>query len=171
MAVMNDIDRFHLVADVVDRVPSLGYRAAYLKQFVRDRLVDHAQYIRQHGQDMPEIRKWLVELLEEEITEVDLSKTKDNYKAALQELVQAESSGLPNYRTVKESGPSHNKTFYVEVVVNGEVLGYGSGKSKKEAQQSAAKVALEALNALDEDEYGSDDVEDGQHDADEYEAY
>lgn len=103
---------------------------------------------------LPEVRKMLIHMLDELITKVDLSKTKDNYKAALQELTQAESGGLPVYRTVKESGPSHNKTFYVEAIVNGEVLGYGSGKSKKEAQQSAAKLALESLNALDEDEMG-----------------
>ena len=54
----NDIDRFHLVKDVVDRVPSLGPRAAHLTQIIRDRLIDHRRYIRQHGEDMPEIRDW-----------------------------------------------------------------------------------------------------------------
>lgn len=58
MAVRNDIDRFHLVKDVVDRVPSLGPRAAYLTQIIRDKLIDHKHYIRQHGEDMPEIRDW-----------------------------------------------------------------------------------------------------------------
>lgn len=58
MAVRNDLDRFHLVADVADRVPRLAARAAYIKQFVRDRLVEHQQYIRQWGQDLPEIRNW-----------------------------------------------------------------------------------------------------------------
>ena len=93
---------------------------------------------------------FLRDLIEELITEVDLSKTKDNFKAALQELTQSDGGYLPEYRTVKETGPSHNRTFYIEVLVNGEVTGHGSGKSKKEAQQAAAKVALEALNALED---------------------
>lgn len=58
MVVRNDLDRFHLVADVVDRVPKLGYKAAYLKQAVRDKLIEHRQYINTYGDDMPEIRNW-----------------------------------------------------------------------------------------------------------------
>ncbi|MHB8346287.1 MAG: phosphoketolase family protein [Acidiferrobacterales bacterium] len=58
MAVRNDLDRFHLVQDVIDRVPSLRYRAAHLKQEMRDKLVDHLEYIRRHGEDMPEVREW-----------------------------------------------------------------------------------------------------------------
>ncbi|WP_435006599.1 phosphoketolase family protein [Tundrisphaera lichenicola] len=58
MTVLNELDRFHLFEDVVDRVPKLGPRAAYEKQFVRDKLIDHRHYIREHGEDMPEIRNW-----------------------------------------------------------------------------------------------------------------
>jgi xylulose-5-phosphate/fructose-6-phosphate phosphoketolase len=58
MVVMNDLDRFHLAADVIDRVPSLGSRAAYAKQLIRDKLLDHKSYIHKHGEDMPEIRGW-----------------------------------------------------------------------------------------------------------------
>lgn len=58
MAVLNDIDRFHLVGDVVDRVPKLGAAAAYVKQFVWEKLIEHKLYIQQHGHDMPEIREW-----------------------------------------------------------------------------------------------------------------
>jgi xylulose-5-phosphate/fructose-6-phosphate phosphoketolase len=58
MAVMNDIDRFHLVSDVIDRVPKLGARAAYIKQAIRDKLIEHKQYIAKYGEDMPEIREW-----------------------------------------------------------------------------------------------------------------
>jgi xylulose-5-phosphate/fructose-6-phosphate phosphoketolase len=58
MAVRNDLDRFHLVMDVVNRVPKLGYRAAYLKQLMRDKLTEHSHYITRHGEDMPEVRDW-----------------------------------------------------------------------------------------------------------------
>ena len=58
MVVLNDLDRFHLVGDVIDRIPNLGSRAAYAKQFIRDKLIDHKQYIAQHGEDLPEIRNW-----------------------------------------------------------------------------------------------------------------
>ena len=58
MVVRNDMDRFHLVADVVDRVPKLSHVAAYVKQSVRDQLIDHAEYIAQYGDDLPAIRDW-----------------------------------------------------------------------------------------------------------------
>ena len=58
MVVRNDLDRFHLVEDVIHRVPKLGYMAVYTSQFVRDRLIEHKEYIARYGQDMPEIREW-----------------------------------------------------------------------------------------------------------------
>jgi xylulose-5-phosphate/fructose-6-phosphate phosphoketolase len=58
MVVLNDLDRFHLVGDVIDRVPGLATRAAYAKQFIRDKLLDHKAHIHKYGQDMPEIRNW-----------------------------------------------------------------------------------------------------------------
>jgi len=58
MCVLNDMDRFHLVGDVIDRVPELGARAAYAKQAIRDKLIEHKQYIARYGDDMPEIAGW-----------------------------------------------------------------------------------------------------------------
>ena len=58
MCVLNDLDRFHLVQDVIDRVPKLGAGAAYAKQAIRDKLIEHQQYIAEHGEDMPEITSW-----------------------------------------------------------------------------------------------------------------
>ena len=60
MAVRNELDRFHLAANVIDRLPKLGARAADAKQAIRDKLVEHELYICEHGDDVPEItgRQW-----------------------------------------------------------------------------------------------------------------
>lgn len=58
MAVLNDLDRFHLAKDVVDRVPRFQRIGGHFKQFVRDKLIEHKQYIAEYGDDMPEIREW-----------------------------------------------------------------------------------------------------------------
>jgi xylulose-5-phosphate/fructose-6-phosphate phosphoketolase len=58
MAVLNEMDRFHLVGDVVDRLASLGSRGAYVKQAMRDTLTEHRQYITTYGEDMPQVRDW-----------------------------------------------------------------------------------------------------------------
>jgi xylulose-5-phosphate/fructose-6-phosphate phosphoketolase len=56
--VTHHLDRFHLVSDVIDRVPKLGPRAAYAKQAIRDKLIDHKAFIARYGDDMPEITGW-----------------------------------------------------------------------------------------------------------------
>ena len=74
-----------------------------------------------------------------------LTKPRD-YKTALQELVQRESGQVLAYRLTGEEGPDHNKRFFVEVTLNGKGVGQGSGRSKKEAEQMAAKAAIELLD-------------------------
>lgn len=58
LRVQNDIDRFHLVIDVIDRLPQLGSKGAYLKQQLKDKLIEHKHYVNEHGKDMPEILNW-----------------------------------------------------------------------------------------------------------------
>ena len=58
MTVLNDLDRFHLVMDAIDRLPQTGDRGIYLKQQLKDKLIDHRQYINRYGEDMPEVREW-----------------------------------------------------------------------------------------------------------------
>jgi ribonuclease-3 len=70
-----------------------------------------------------------------------------DYKSALQERLQALGRPLPEYRVASESGPDHRKEFTIDVVVAGDVLGRASGKAKKEAEQEAARLALQRLGA------------------------
>ena len=58
MCVLNDLDRFHLVGEVVDRVEKLRSRAAYTKQRIHEKLIDHRRYVDEHGEDLPEVRDW-----------------------------------------------------------------------------------------------------------------
>ncbi len=69
----------------------------------------------------------------------------ENFKSKLQELTQGTMQATPAYRTVRASGPSHARTFEVEVLIKDNVAGQGSGHSKREAEQAAAQDALEKL--------------------------
>jgi ribonuclease III len=71
-----------------------------------------------------------------------------DYKSALQERLQALGRPLPEYRLSGSEGPDHRKTFTIEVVVSGEVLGTATGRAKKEAEQEAARLALARLDAM-----------------------
>ena len=84
-------------------------------------------------------------LLEAEREEVVEERRRD-YKTALQELVQRQADQVLTYRMVGEEGPDHAKTFAAEVLLNGKPIGSGSGHSKKEAEQAAARSALERLH-------------------------
>jgi xylulose-5-phosphate/fructose-6-phosphate phosphoketolase len=58
MTVLNDLDRFHLAMDVIDRLPQAAAPGVRLKQVLQDKLIEHRQYIRQNGRDLPEVRNW-----------------------------------------------------------------------------------------------------------------
>lgn len=68
-----------------------------------------------------------------------------DFKSQLQEMIQQANSGVLTYEIIKEQGPAHNRTFISRVTLNGETLGEGNGKSKKEAEQKAAQTAMRAL--------------------------
>jgi ribonuclease-3 len=91
-------------------------------------------------------RRVVARLFEQEFSQVASQRHRpgeDDYKTQVQEWCQRRFDSLPSYAVVRESGPDHDKIFEVEVSVNGEVVGRGTGRSKKEAEQSAAKEALQ----------------------------
>jgi len=90
-------------------------------------------------------RKIIVRLLEAEWPAAIAAGTGGDAKSRLQELTQARFQLTPGYRLLAETGPDHDKQFTVEVTVNGEVLGSGTGSSKKLAEKEAARAALERL--------------------------
>ena len=80
------------------------------------------------------------------LVEVPVTKLHNtDYKTALQELVQQKKNQVLSYALVGQSGPDHDKQFDVEVSLNGAVVGKGTGRSKKRAEQDAARVAIEKL--------------------------
>lgn len=96
----------------------------------------------------PMLRSFLINLLTDEVTEIDKCASKSNFKALLQEYTQAQAKSLPVYILVNEQGPAHNKTFNVEVIFNDTIIGIGSGKTKKDAQQKAAEDAVLKLGLI-----------------------
>ncbi|HHV61896.1 MAG TPA: ribonuclease III [Firmicutes bacterium] len=91
-------------------------------------------------------RAWALKHLRVEIKRAMADRGQGNYKVVLQELLQSRARGVPTYEVVSESGPAHDKTFRVAVVFDGQVLGVGEGKTKKEAQRSAARAALRVVS-------------------------
>jgi ribonuclease-3 len=90
---------------------------------------------------------FITRFFEETIRKVRTSGGAGDYKTAFQELSQERLKTLPEYRVLSEAGPDHRKEFTVELFVKGAVYGRGTGKSKKEAEQKAAKEALEKLSS------------------------
>lgn len=92
------------------------------------------------------VRNFLLPIISSEIGSIIESGADRDYKTALQQFIQQERGSLLEYVTVGESGPAHDKTFFVEVRLNGNVIGHGKGSSKRKAEQSAA---MEALSLFD----------------------
>ncbi len=84
--------------------------------------------------------------LKKKLELIKAEKSAENYKAKLQEFTQAEFKQLPSYHLVETSGPDHDKSFLVEVKLDGKVIGTGSGKSKKNAEIEAARLACQKLS-------------------------
>lgn len=91
-------------------------------------------------------RDFVLRLLGEELEEAISLGPSTDYKSALQELTQSGQQVTPSYRVTNTSGPDHGKTFTVEVTLNGQVVGSGTGKNKKAAETEAARQALEELS-------------------------
>lgn len=97
-------------------------------------------------QGMAKTRKMIIRLLEEEWQKAIKKPAAIDYKSRLQELIQSREQRIPSYHITGTSGPDHIKTFNVEVRLGDQVLGSGSGKSKKEAETEAAREALEKIS-------------------------
>jgi len=98
-----------------------------------------------------ELQLSLIALFEDIVTEIDRSASKHNYKAMMQEYTQAEGHELPEYKILREEGPPHSRTFDIGIYINDELCGFGTGRSKKEAQQKAAKMAAISLGLITEE--------------------
>ncbi|MBI3271191.1 MAG: ribonuclease III [Planctomycetes bacterium] len=97
-------------------------------------------------------RRFILDVLTRKIEEVRLGKHQRNYKSILQHYTQKELASVPFYRVTRESGPDHEKSFEVMVELQGQAFGPGTGRTKKDAEQHAAKCALESLHLLDDEE-------------------
>jgi len=96
-------------------------------------------------QGLARARRFILRQLKPELEKIKAGKTTPNYKALVQEFIQGQKRPTPIYRLVEASGPDHSKQFTAEILVEGEALGRGTGKSKKTAESQAARAAWEKL--------------------------
>ncbi len=96
-------------------------------------------------QGLAKARRFILRQLKPELEKIKAGKTTPNYKALVQELIQGQKRPTPVYRLVEATGPDHSKQFTAEILVDGEALGRGTGKSKKVAESQAARAAWEKL--------------------------
>jgi ribonuclease-3 len=96
-------------------------------------------------QGIAKARRFILRQLKPELEKIKAGKIPPNYKALVQELIQGQKKPTPVYRLVEATGPDHSKQFTAEILVEGEALGKGVGKSKKVAESQAARAAWEKL--------------------------
>ena len=96
-------------------------------------------------QGLARARRFIFRQLKPRLDKIKAGKRTPNYKALVQELVQGQKRPTPVYRLVETAGPDHSKQFTVEILVEGEVVGNGTGKSKKAAENQAARAAWKKL--------------------------
>jgi ribonuclease III len=96
-------------------------------------------------QGLVQAKRFVLRQLKPQLEKVKAGKITPNYKALLQELIQGQKRPAPVYRLVESTGPDHNKQFITEILVEGEALGRGEGRTKKAAESQAAKAAWEKL--------------------------
>jgi ribonuclease III len=96
-------------------------------------------------QDLEAVDKFLQQYLFPNFDKIKELKLYKDDKSQLQEIVQGQGAGTPQYQVTNESGPDHDKEFTVQVSINGQISGTGSGRSKQHAQQAAATAALEKI--------------------------
>lgn len=101
-------------------------------------------------QGLSKAKKFVLKQLKPELEKIKAGKTTPNYKALVQEFVQGQNRPTPVYRLVEAIGPDHSKQFTAEILVEGEALGRGTGKSKKAAESQAARAAWEKLRCSHE---------------------
>lgn len=94
------------------------------------------------------VRNFILDNLRDKIEVIGKDQNYNDFKSKLQEYVQKYSSSVIKYSVVHETGPAHDKTFEIEIYIDNKCLGSGVGKSKKEAEQNAAKVALKNMGDL-----------------------
>jgi ribonuclease III len=96
-------------------------------------------------QGLVQAKRFVLRQLKPQLEKVKAGKITPNYKALLQELIQGQKRPAPVYHLVESTGPDHNKQFITEILVEGEALGRGEGRTKKAAESQAAKAAWEKL--------------------------
>jgi len=96
-------------------------------------------------QGLARARRFILRQFKPKLEKIKAGKTTPNYKALVQEFIQGQKRPTPIYRLVEASGPDHSKQFTAEIIVEGEALGRGTGKSKKTAESQAARAAWKKL--------------------------